>query len=88
MFCVPTRGMGIMVLHSVQKIIASKFATCVLEAIRSNVYLNIISYCELSLYFSVFLKILWILPEIMSLSSTLCEFLTSHFSYYRCNIKS
>ena len=68
-FCVGTRGTGILVLNSVEKIIAHKFATCILEAIHSILYLNIISYCELSLSFLVCLKNLWILPEIISLPS-------------------
>jgi hypothetical protein len=70
------------VLHSVEKIIASKFATCILQTILSHVYLNIISYCELSLSFSVGLINLWILPEIISLPSVFCEFPTSYLSYY------
>lgn len=81
-FCVRTCGMGIVVLHFVQKIIVSKFVACSLEAIRTNAYLNIISYSELSLSFSVCLKNLWTLPEITSLPSTICAFLTSCLSYY------
>ena len=72
---------GIVVLNSVEKIMARKFANCILETINSDVYLNIISYCELSLSFLVCLKNVWILPEIVSLPSTFCDFPTSCLSY-------